>query len=104
MKPKLTYVEQGRSGTIVYRDEQGTISFYFEFGGGNYVVIIFVPSPKEWNAATRRPLEDRESILHFVAQQSIRDKAPTCHYAITDSSIDILQDIPEIPRNPISKG
>ena len=99
MKPKLTYVEQGRSGTIVYRDEQGTVSFYFEFGGSNCVVIIFVPSPKEWTATTKRPLEARESILHFVAQQSIRDKAPTCHYAITDSSIDILLDIPEIPRN-----
>ncbi len=46
-------VENGRSGSIEYRESAGSISFYWEFGGGDTVAIIWVDDLASWS--TRYP-------------------------------------------------
>ena len=90
MSKKLKYINDGRGGYIVYQDEKSTIKFSFEFGGGNCVVIIFVPTPDEWIKQTNRSLSERNEILTFIAEQSIQDQSPNSTYNLTDKWIEIL--------------
>lgn len=91
MMRKLDYISDGRSGYIVYTDEEGTIQLYYEFGGGDCVVIIHIPAVEEWTSITNRPLSERNSILSFIAEQAIRDQAPDCFYNFTGNFIEILK-------------
>ena len=88
--PKLEYTQDGRGGSIFYTEGAIKIQFGWEFGGGNAVVIIFIPETKYWEAQTGTPLSRRDEILRFVCEQVIRDQAPGCTYKIYDNSISIL--------------
>jgi len=89
MKRKLEYLNQGRGGYVVYKDGQNDIKLFFEYGGGNCVAIIYVPTTEEWITKTNRPVVDRIPILTFVAEQAIKDQAPKCHYELSDTCIEI---------------
>ena len=103
MGQKLEYINQGRIGYVVYKDEQGDIRLPFEFaGGGNCIVIIFVPTVSEWIDKTNRPVVNRQAILQFVAEQSIKDKAPNCYYELYDSCIEIIRNEP-MPAPQVKK-
>lgn len=90
MKPKLEYINQGRSGYVVYQDGQGEIKLYFEFGGENCVAIISVPTTEEWTIKTKRPTTVRQTILTFVAEQAIKDQSPNSYYNITETGVEIF--------------
>ena len=90
MKPTLEYVSQGRHGYVHYKDMTGELSFYFEFGGGNCVAIINIPSPTEWSKLTNRPLTEREGILFFVAEQVTKDQVQNGYYEIKEGWIEIM--------------
>ena len=91
MNPKLTYINQGRVGRVVYSDPISSIRFDFEFGGGNCVAIIFVPSIDSWVTETQRPLSDRDEILLFVARQSLQDQVSNGSYKIMDNCIELFK-------------
>ena len=91
MEQKLEYINQGRSGYVIYKDGLNDIKLFFEYGGGNCVAIIYVPTTKEWTSKTNRPLKQRLSILTFVANQVIQHKSPNCYYELSDSYIEILR-------------
>lgn len=90
MSAQLHYTQNGRGGTITYREESICIHFDWEFGGGNCVAIVFVPTEAQWEKTTGLSLAKRLPILEFVAQQVVRDQAPTCRYEISDPWIEIL--------------
>ncbi len=75
MEQKLEYINEGRCGYIVYKDGLADIKLFFEYGGGNCVAIIYVPTNNEWTNKTNRPITERNSILTFVAEQAIKDQA-----------------------------
>lgn len=89
MEQKLEYINQGRGGYVVYKDGQSDIKLFFEYGGGNCVAIIYVPTIDEWTSKTNRPIADRKAILTFVAEQSIKDQAPNSIYELSDTCIEI---------------
>lgn len=89
--PRLEYTQDGRGGSIYYTEGAIKIQFGWEFGGGNAVVILFVPETKYWEAQTGTPLSRRDEILKFLCEQVIRDQAPGCTYKIYDNSISILR-------------
>ena len=91
MQPNLQYFNQGREGFLIYKDDQSEIKFYYEFGGGDCIVIIFVPTTEEWTGKTNRPLADRQPVLTFVAEQSIKDQAPNCYFVISETYIEIFK-------------
>lgn len=90
MEQKLEYINQGRGGYVVYKDGQGDIKLFFEYGGGNCVAIIYVPTINEWTKKTNRPVTERQAILTFVAGQSIKDQAPNSYYELSDTCIEIF--------------
>lgn len=70
--------EQGRGGTVVYREPGGELRFWWEFGGGDAVALINVGTAVDW--ATHHPwaAPRREEILDRVASEVIRQRAPSC--------------------------
>ena len=90
MEKKLEYIHEGRGGYVVYKDGQDDIKLFFEYGGGNCVAIIYVPTIDEWTIKTNRPLVDRNAILTFVAEQTIKDKAAKSYYELSDTCIEIF--------------
>lgn len=93
-KRKLLYVSQGRGGYVVYKDDISEINFYYEFGGGDCVAIIFIPVPAKWMQETKRPLSEREDIISFVASQATRDQVSHGYSKITDLYIEIFRSSP----------
>lgn len=88
---KLEYKSNGRSGRVIYKDGQGDLEFYYEFGGGDCVAIIFIPSVNDWTVQTKRNLSERQAILTFIAEQTIKDQSPDSYYEISESYIDIFK-------------
>jgi len=91
MEQKLKYINEGRGGYVIYKDEVGELKFFFEYGGGNCVVIIYVPSANEWTNKTNRPLTQRQNVLTFVAERSISDQAHNCFYVLSNMCIEIFR-------------
>lgn len=89
MKQKIDFINNGRSGYVVYEDGEGELKFYYEFGGADCVAIIFVPSVNDWTDITKRKLSERHDILNFVAEESLKIQAPNCKFVISDNSIEI---------------
>lgn len=91
-KRKLEYISNGRCGSVIYKDDQGDIKFYYEFGGGKCVAIIFVPPVNDWTVQTKRNLSERNEILTFVAEQTIKDQSPNSYFEISENSIEIFSE------------
>jgi len=87
---QLSYFNEGRGGYILYKDAEGELRFSFEFGGGDCIVIIFVPKPEYWTKQTNRTPEERNTILTFVAEQSIKDQASGGRFVLSDNFIEIF--------------
>lgn len=88
--PKLSYINEGRSGYVVYKDNTGELKFYYEFGGGDCVAFINIPSVADWSSRTGRSPEERNSIVTFVAEQATRDQVRNGRYELTDQNIQIF--------------
>lgn len=88
MQPTLQYLSQGRGGSIVYKDEQSSIRFDYEFGGGDCVSFLFIPTLAEWESATGRSLAERASILQFIAEKCLHDQVPGGYFKIKDAFIE----------------
>jgi hypothetical protein len=59
----------------------------FEFGGGNCVAIIYVPTVNEWPNKTEIDINERGRVLEYIAMGCIKDKAPNCHFELRDDRI-----------------
>jgi len=90
-KQRLLYAENGREGYVIYKDAQGEIPMYFEFGGGDCVGIIHAPAVAEWTKKFKRLPSERDAILSFTALRAIKDKAPNCNYRISGNCIEIYE-------------
>jgi len=90
MERKQEFTNQGRSGYILYKDAHCSLKLYYEFGGGNCVVIIHIPTIEEWVSVTSCHSSDRILVLSFIAEQAIKDQAPNCFYILSDRFIEIF--------------
>ena len=89
--PSLQYLQEGRSGKVIYRDAHGDIGFYYEFGGGECVAVINIPTVENWTAETGRSTTERDKILRFVAERTTRDQTKSGSWRIRAHWIEILQ-------------
>lgn len=78
--------EDGRSGSVKYREPSGSINFYWEFGGGDVVAIITVGTADSWRKQYSWAADRRAVILRRVADQVVRKKAPSCHAELDDAA------------------
>jgi hypothetical protein len=91
MKPGVTFISQGRAGIVEYHDENGTVRTDYEFGGGDCVAFIFVPSDTEWVSSWHRSPESKDAIMTVIAEEAIRQKAPNCYYRMSEKFIEIFR-------------
>lgn len=88
MEHSVTITESGRSGTVTYREPAGTLSGYWEFGGGNVLAIVQMGDSASWKKYPWA-VERRASILRAVADEVIRQRAPSARADIDEVTGDI---------------
>ncbi len=91
MNRRLQYISLGRAGKVVYQDAISAISFDYEFGGGNCIAIIFIPSAENWTSATNRPIADRNDVLNYVAGKATSDQVSDGYFVISERFIEIFK-------------
>ncbi|MBK7886964.1 MAG: hypothetical protein IPJ86_06550 [Bacteroidetes bacterium] len=81
-----------RSGTVKYIEGSRTISFYAEMGGGNCIFYIDIPTSGKWEELTGFKLSEREEIVKFVAEESVRKQTRSSgiYYLIGERDIVIM--------------
>ena len=85
---RVDITQNGPTGSVVYREPAGSLSFYWEFGGGDVVAIVQVDDRTALN--TSWIADRRADILRFVADEVIRQKAPKCRAEINETAGEIL--------------
>lgn len=71
----LTYEDQGRGGTIRFTGPTSRFSLWWEFAGGEALVLIGgFPESVAWERDTGIPREERDEVVRFVAERVLRDR------------------------------
>ena len=83
----IEYESSGRSGTVIYVEGETRIPFYYEFGGGDCVAWIDLPTIDKWESETKTPVGRREDIIQFTAASVHARQAPSCRVDICDDAI-----------------
>lgn len=98
----VSIVENGRSGTVYYREPAGELQLYWEFGGGAVVAAVQLGTAAEWRTKYPWAAERRSAILHAVAAEVIRQKAPTCVAEIDERSgwMNLRSSVHAVPPPP----
>jgi hypothetical protein len=86
----VTITDHGREGRITYSDGLRSITGYQEFGGADVVAIISMGDSREWASKHAWAVERRAEILRFIADEVVRQRAPSCSADIDDVRGDIL--------------
>lgn len=78
---RINIIEQGRSGKIQYIEgslfKKNTCEFYWEFGGGDTVAIIWFPKDDAaWDAKYPWAAGRRMEIVRDMAEQVRKKQAP----------------------------
>ena len=68
----------GRDGYIGYYEGSSAASFYWEFGGNDVVVIIYIGKPSDWSKQYPWAADRQQEIVERVGQEVIRQSAPNC--------------------------
>ena len=88
---RITYENAGRGGYILVSWNQITNRFYWEFGGGNALAIIDIPTSDHWEKQTSWPAAKRTELLEFIARQVIEDQASGHQYRMDENAVVILR-------------
>ena len=88
---RISYINQGREGKVVFSQGLTSFEMYFAFGGGDTLATIDVPSSIDWSRHTGLPLASRHPILEFIGQSVARDQTTEGRgrYEIHDQYISI---------------
>jgi len=72
---RIRYTSEGRSGNLYFESDETTFNVWWEFGGGDALAIINIPTEQTWEAQTKLPLDKRDAVLDYIAAQVIHDQA-----------------------------
>jgi hypothetical protein len=89
----LVFENHGRSGYAIYWDGNKSTRFYTEMGGGDCIFYMVIPSAEEWASQTGYSSEERDRILQYVAEESLKRQAnlPGSYYKIEEKHIVFYQ-------------
>ncbi len=76
MSSKVTVTSTGRSGTVEYREGRESCRLYWEFGGGDVLAMLSIPSTQDWDRLYPWAQGRRQDILQTVARETQRQRAP----------------------------
>jgi len=71
---RISYINQGRAGKVVFTQGMTSFEMYFEFSGGDTVATIDIPPTSDWVARTGISLAMRRSVLEFIGHSVVRDQ------------------------------
>jgi hypothetical protein len=71
---RLSYSSEGRSGHVHYQSRAASFTLYYEFGGGDCVAWIDIPSPRDWERNTGLPLARRDEVLRWIGERVVQDQ------------------------------
>lgn len=80
-------VSGGRGGDLHVALDHGSHRFWWEFGGGDCLAIVTVPTPDEWPRIPALADYPREVFLDALAREIVRTKCPSASYTIESESI-----------------
>jgi hypothetical protein len=88
---RVSYTSEGRSGRVIFSRGLQSFAMYFEFGGGDVLASISIPSVKAWEKETGYSLHQRDAILNFIGQCVVKDQTTkgTGRFEIEDEWINI---------------
>lgn len=81
---RVDIAERGRAGSVTYVESAGHVEFSWEFGGGDTVAILYFEDEATWRTKHPWTAERRAEILQRVADEVIRQKAPSCRAEIDE--------------------
>jgi hypothetical protein len=87
---RVEIIENGRSGNLIYHEDSWDASFYYEFGGGDVIAIIYGRPASEWLQKYPWAVFRRQEILERVAGETIRLKAKSCVASFDEKSGNLL--------------
>ncbi len=87
LRGKVDITQDGRSGSVVVTLPGGTRSFWWEFGGGDCIAFVSVPSPAQWAADPLLATLPRESFLQSLGEEVARQQCVGARIVIDDASI-----------------
>lgn len=85
----ISFEEDGRSGYVIIHLSDSVLKWYYEYGGNDVVVSVFIPKASEWKMSTGMSLESRASFLEKVALNilPLKFKSETAHFNVEDGFI-----------------
>lgn len=81
---KVEFPSGGRDGYIAYYEGPRAISFYWEVGGTDVILIIHVGKPSEWKRKHAWAADRLQEIMDRVAVEFIRQSAPNCRAEVQE--------------------
>ncbi len=72
--PAIEYINEGRGGSVIFKNDKTRFSMWWEFGGGDAVAFVNIPVEDEWENYTRLPLSERKTTLTFIGEQIVADQ------------------------------
>ncbi|MBP6695715.1 MAG: hypothetical protein KA161_11335 [Saprospiraceae bacterium] len=86
---RVKYEGAGRSNNVIFVDGNKILTFYSEMGGGNCLFYIDIPAKENWVNETGYSLDERDEILQFVAESTLRDQTTSsgAYFEIEDKWI-----------------
>lgn len=100
---RVTITESGRDGRVEYGEGLHTISGYWEFGGNDVVTIVSMGSREDWQRSHAWAVDRRANILRVVADEVVRQRAPSCTAEIDEQSGNIvLRQVRGVPVAPVA--
>jgi hypothetical protein len=80
----------GRCGQVMVSLGPGEASFYWEYGGGDCIAIVSVPSEEEWTSTAPLREYPRNDFLDALARELIGLQCPGARFEVSSRFIHIL--------------
>lgn len=73
--PKVWFYTEGKGGDFQYQGPEGGFMSYWEWGSGDAVSLLFVPTETQWETRTRIPLAKRLTVLEAIGKKAVEQHA-----------------------------
>lgn len=73
---KVSVERNGRSGYVHVVIEDRGLQFHWEYGSGNCIAMVAVPSPAQWSVLDPYRVFERDSFLAGLAREIARHECP----------------------------
>lgn len=83
--------QDGRGGNVTVTLANGSHSFWWEFGGGDCIALVDVPSERQWSSIAALAPHPRAPFLAWLAREVSARQCPGARVAISDHAIEFYR-------------